>query len=161
MGPSDAIDRLISDVRRVAESDFTVVIQGETGSGKELVSRAIHNASGRSGGPFVAIDCGAIPETLLESELFGHEKGAFTGALFQKPGKFEMAKGGTLLLDEISNLPLNSQVVPTCGCCRKKRPFGWGDKNLIMWTYGFWLPVTSPLKPLSNQARSARIFFTG
>ena len=110
MGPSEEIDRLISDVRRVAESNFTVVIQGETGSGKELVSQAIHNASCRSGSPFVAIDCGAIPETLLESELFGHEKGAFTGALFQKPGTFEMAKGGTLLLDEISNLPLNSQV---------------------------------------------------
>jgi len=110
MGPSEEIDRLISDVQRVAESDFTVVIQGETGSGKELVSKAIHNASCRSGGPFVAIDCGAITETLLESELFGHEKGAFTGAQFQKPGKFEMAKGGTLLLDEISNLPLNSQV---------------------------------------------------
>ncbi|MFH1156619.1 MAG: sigma-54 dependent transcriptional regulator, partial [Pseudomonadota bacterium] len=110
MGPSEAIDRLISDVRQVAESDFTVVIQGETGSGKELVCQAIHNASRRSGGPFVAIDCGAITETLLESELFGHEKGAFTGALFQKPGKFEMAKGGTLLLDEISNLPLNSQT---------------------------------------------------
>jgi DNA-binding NtrC family response regulator len=111
MGSSEAIDRLISDVRRVAESDFTVVIQGETGSGKELVSQAIHNASCRAGNPFIAIDCGAIPETLLESELFGHEKGAFTGALFQKPGKFEMAKGGTLLLDEISNLPLNSQAV--------------------------------------------------
>jgi len=111
MGPSEAIDRIISSVKQVAESDFTVLIQGETGSGKELVSQAIHNASRRSGGPFVAIDCGAIPETLLESELFGHEKGAFTGALFQKPGKFEMAKGGTLLLDEISNMSLNSQVV--------------------------------------------------
>jgi DNA-binding NtrC family response regulator len=110
MGPSEAINRLMSDVKRVAKSDFAVVIQGETGSGKELVSRAIHNASCRSSGPFVAIDCGAIPETLLESEFFGHEKGAFTGALFQKPGKFEIAKGGTLLLDEISNLPLNSQV---------------------------------------------------
>ena len=110
MGPSEAIDRLISDVRRVAESDFTVIIQGETGSGKELISKAIHNASGRPDKPFVAIDCGAIPETLLESELFGHEKGAFTGAQFQRPGKFEMAKGGTLLLDEIANLPLNSQV---------------------------------------------------
>ncbi len=110
MGPSEAIDRLMSDVRRVAESDFTVIIQGETGSGKELISKAIHNASGRSDKRFVAIDCGAIPETLLESELFGHEKGAFTGAQFQRPGKFEMAKGGTLLLDEIANLPLNSQV---------------------------------------------------
>jgi DNA-binding NtrC family response regulator len=110
MGPSDAIGRLISDVGRVAKSDFTVVILGETGSGKELVARAIHHSSDRSEGPFVAIDCGAIPETLLESELFGHEKGAFTGAVVQKPGKFEVAKGGTLLLDEISNMPLSSQV---------------------------------------------------
>lgn len=110
MGPSDAIGRLISDVNRVAKSDFTVVILGETGSGKELVARAIHHGSHRSEGPFVAIDCGAIPETLLESELFGHEKGAFTGAVVQKPGKFEAAKGGTLLLDEISNMPLSSQV---------------------------------------------------
>jgi DNA-binding NtrC family response regulator len=110
MGPSDAIGRLISDVGRVAKSDFTVVILGETGSGKELVARAIHHSSHRSEGPFVAIDCGAIPETLLESELFGYEKGAFTGAVVQKPGKFEAAKGGTLLLDEISNMPLSSQV---------------------------------------------------
>jgi len=110
MGPSDAVGRLISDVNRVAKSDFTVVILGETGSGKELVARAIHHNSHRSEGPFVAIDCGAIPETLLESELFGHEKGAFTGAVVQKPGKFEAAKGGTLLLDEISNMPLSSQV---------------------------------------------------
>ena len=110
MGPSDAVGKLISDVNRVAKSDFTVVILGETGSGKELVARAIHLASNRSSGPFLAIDCGAIPETLLESELFGHEKGAFTGAMFQKKGKLEVAKGGTLLLDEISNMPLGSQA---------------------------------------------------
>ncbi|HUU80509.1 MAG TPA: sigma-54 dependent transcriptional regulator [Acidobacteriota bacterium] len=110
MGPSDAVGKLISDVNRVAKSDFTVVILGETGSGKELVARAIHLASNRSSGPFLAIDCGAIPETLLESELFGHEKGAFTGAMSQKKGKLEVAKGGTLLLDEISNMPLGSQA---------------------------------------------------
>jgi len=109
MGSSEAIERIISDVKQVAQSDFTVVIEGETGSGKELVAQAIHDTSHRSGTPFIAIDCGAIPETLLESELFGHEKGAFTGALSQKPGKFEMAKGSTLLLDEILNLPLDSQ----------------------------------------------------
>ena len=110
MGPSGAIERLLSAVEQVAESDFTVVIQGETGSGKELVAQAIHRASLRSGGPFVAIDCGAIPSALLESELFGHEKGAFTSAVFQKLGKFEMAKGGTLLLDEILNMSLESQA---------------------------------------------------
>ncbi|MCX6601843.1 MAG: sigma-54 dependent transcriptional regulator [bacterium] len=110
MGPSDAIGRLISDVNRVAKSDFTVVILGETGTGKELVASAIHKASPRSEGPFVPVDCGAIPATLLETELFGHEKGAFTGAEVQKPGKFEAAQGGTLLLDEISNMPLDSQA---------------------------------------------------
>jgi len=110
MGPSDAVSRLISDVTCVAKSDFTVVILGETGCGKELVARAIHQASPRSGGPFVPVDCGAIPDALLESELFGHAKGAFTGAESQKPGKFEAARSGTLFLDEIPNMPLGSQV---------------------------------------------------
>ncbi len=110
MGPSDGVVRIISEVNRVAESDFTVVIIGETGSGKELIARAIHEASPRSKAPFIPVDCGAIPETLLESELFGHERGAFTGAGVQKPGKFELAQKGTLFLDEISNMPLGSQV---------------------------------------------------
>jgi len=110
MGPSDSIGRLISKVNRVAASDFSVVILGETGAGKELVARAIHNTSRRSEKPFVAIDCGAIQETLIESELFGHEKGSFTGAVAQKPGKFETALGGTLFLDEISNMTLGSQA---------------------------------------------------
>lgn len=110
MGPSDAIAKLIFEVNRVAESDFTVIIIGETGSGKEVVARAIHDASPRFKGPFIPVDCGAIPETLLESELFGHEKGSFTGADSQKPGKFEIAQGGTIFLDEISNMPLGSQA---------------------------------------------------
>jgi two-component system nitrogen regulation response regulator GlnG len=110
MGPSDAVARLISEVNRVAESNFSVIIIGETGSGKEVVARAIHEASPRSQGPFIPVDCGAIPETLLESELFGHEKGAFTGADSKKLGKFEIAQGGTLFLDEISNMPLGSQA---------------------------------------------------
>ena len=109
MGPSKVIGSLVSQVKRVAKTDFTVVIQGETGSGKELVAQAIHQNSLRADGPWVAIDCGAIPEGLLESELFGHEKGAFTGAFSRKIGKLEAAKGGTLLMDEISNLPLSSQ----------------------------------------------------
>lgn len=109
MGPSDEVTKLISMVDRVAHSDFTVVIQGETGSGKELIAKAIHTASTRSKGPFIPVDCGAIPETLLESELFGHEKGAFTGAERKKPGKIIAAHSGTLFLDEVSNLPLPSQ----------------------------------------------------
>ena len=110
MGPSESVEKVISEVNRVAESDFTVVIIGETGSGKELIARAIHEASSRSKAPFIPVDCGAIPETLLESELFGHERGAFTGAEVQKPGKFEVAQGGTLFLDEISNMPMGSQA---------------------------------------------------
>jgi two-component system nitrogen regulation response regulator GlnG len=110
MGPSDAVARLVSEVNRVAQSDFTVIIIGETGSGKEVVARAIYDTSSRSKGPFIPVDCGAIPETLLESELFGHERGAFTGAEIQKPGKFEVAQGGTIFLDEISNMPLGSQA---------------------------------------------------
>lgn len=109
MGASDAILRVISDVRLVAASDFTVIIQGETGTGKELIAQAIHQASLRSKYPMVPLDCGAIPESLFESELFGYEKGAFTGAGGRTSGKFEMAHGGTLFLDEIANMPLNSQ----------------------------------------------------
>jgi DNA-binding NtrC family response regulator len=110
MGPSDAVSRVIQAVEQVTASDFSVVIQGETGSGKELVARAIHRLSPRAAKGFVPVDCGAIPDTLLESELFGYQKGAFTGAVGPKPGKFQAAQGGTLFLDEISNLPLNSQA---------------------------------------------------
>ncbi|PIU52528.1 MAG: sigma-54-dependent Fis family transcriptional regulator [Deltaproteobacteria bacterium CG07_land_8_20_14_0_80_60_11] len=110
MGPSDAVTRIIREVNRVAQSDFSVIIQGETGSGKELVARALHQLSSRDGGPFIPLDCGAIPETLIESELFGYQKGAFTGATGPKAGKFEAAQGGTLFLDEIGNLPLASQT---------------------------------------------------
>jgi two-component system nitrogen regulation response regulator GlnG len=110
MGPSNLVRRLIADVSRVASTNFSVLILGETGSGKELVARAIHQSSPRCRASFMAVDCGAIPETLLESELFGHEKGAYTGADKQKNGKIEMAHGGTLFLDEISNMPLGSQA---------------------------------------------------
>ncbi len=110
MGPSDAVTRIIREVNRVAQSNFSVIIQGETGSGKELVARAIHQLSSRDDGPFIPLDCGAIPETLIESELFGYQKGAFTGATAPKAGKFEAAQGGTLFLDEIANLPVASQT---------------------------------------------------
>ena len=130
MGPSDTIARLISEVERVADSDFSVVIIGETGSGKELVARAIHEASPRSLCPFTPVDCGAIPETLLESELFGYEKGAFTGADFRKPGKFEITDGGTLFLDEVSNMPLGSQA-KLLRVLQEKRVYRVGCTNPI------------------------------
>ena len=110
MGPSNSIARIAADVHRVAKSDFSVLLIGETGAGKELVASAIHRSSPRLNAPIVTVDCGAIPEALLESELFGHEKGSFTGADRQKLGKFEVANGGTLFLDEVANLPLSSQA---------------------------------------------------
>jgi DNA-binding NtrC family response regulator len=110
MGPSDEITKLIAQVNCVAKSDFTVVIIGESGTGKELVASEIHRQSFRSKAQFVPVDCGAIPETLLESELFGFEKGAFTGAGLQKVGKIEASIGGTLFLDEISNMSMASQA---------------------------------------------------
>ena len=110
MGPSSVVKQLIADVGRVAGTNFSVLILGETGSGKEIVAHAIHQNSPRCQAPFMMVDCGAIPEALLESELFGHERGAYTGADRQKIGKIEMAHGGTLFLDEISNMPLGSQA---------------------------------------------------
>jgi len=110
MGGSPAIALVIQQVAQVAESNFTVLVQGETGTGKELVARAIHQQSPRRQSPFVAVDCGAIPETLVESELFGHERGAFTGAQARREGHFQLAKGGTLFLDEIGNVPVATQA---------------------------------------------------
>ena len=97
-------------LQRAAATDATVLLEGESGTGKELFARALHALSPRADGPFVAINCAAIPETLLETELFGHEKGAFTGAAQRKPGRFELAHRGTLFLDEIGELPLALQA---------------------------------------------------
>ena len=105
IGSSRALEAVLEVVERVAVTDSTVLIQGETGTGKELIARAIHNLSTRSGRPFVRLNCAAIPLDLLESELFGHEKGAFTGAIAQKIGRFEMADNGTLFLDEVGDIP--------------------------------------------------------
>jgi two-component system response regulator PilR (NtrC family) len=110
IGKSKAMQDIITLIRKVAPSQVKVLITGESGTGKELVARAIHFQSERRNHPFVAINCGAIPENLLESELFGHEKGAFTGAIRQKPGLFEAAAGGTIFLDEIGELPPLMQV---------------------------------------------------
>jgi formate hydrogenlyase transcriptional activator len=109
IGNSAALESVFGEVERVAPTDSTVLIQGETGTGKELIARAIHNISSRCGRPFVKLNCAAIPFDLLESELFGHEKGAFTGAIAQKIGRFEMADKGTLFLDEIGDIPLALQ----------------------------------------------------
>jgi formate hydrogenlyase transcriptional activator len=109
IGNSPALEAVLEQVERVAPTDSTVLIQGETGTGKELIARAIHNISSRCGRPFIKLNCAAIPFDLLESELFGHEKGAFTGAIAQKVGRFEMADKGTLFLDEVGDIPLALQ----------------------------------------------------
>jgi DNA-binding NtrC family response regulator len=131
MGRSDRIQNMVELVEKVAPTPFTVLIEGESGSGKELVARALHRLSGPGERPFVAVDCGSIPETLIESELFGYVKGAFTGAVQDKPGQFELADGGDLFLDEVGNLShvaqqkllraLQERVVQRLGA-KKARP---------------------------------------
>ncbi len=110
IGISQAIKKVLADVSRIARSDATVLIRGESGTGKELVARAIHVASPRANGPFLAVNCTALPETLLESELFGHERGAFTGAASRHLGRFELADKGTIFLDEIGDITLPIQA---------------------------------------------------
>jgi len=109
IGESDVIKRTVGETQRVAQTEATVLLLGESGTGKELFARAVHHLSNRRDKPFVAINCAAIPETLIENELFGHERGAFTGANDRRQGKFELASGGTVFLDEIGELPLAVQ----------------------------------------------------
>jgi transcriptional regulator with GAF, ATPase, and Fis domain len=110
VGASAALRAVLADVSKVAPTDSTVLITGETGTGKELVARAIHNRSRRSSRAFVSVNCAAIPSSLIASELFGHEKGAFTGAMQRRQGRFELANGGTIFLDEVGELPAEIQV---------------------------------------------------
>jgi transcriptional regulator with GAF, ATPase, and Fis domain len=131
VGASDAMRAVFDRVRTVAASDATVLIQGESGTGKERIARAIHRASPRADKPFIAISCGALPETLLEAELFGHEKGAFTDAHRERKGRFELAQGGTLFLDDIDDMPLPAS--PWRFRCRFEvfpgRPCGAGPRG--------------------------------
>ncbi len=109
-GKSPAMRRIQDLIERVAASDVTVLIEGESGTGKEIAARALHEKSARKSGPFIAVNCAALPDSLIESELFGHVRGAFTGAVTDKPGRFELARGGTLFLDEIGDLSLLGQA---------------------------------------------------
>ena len=110
VGVSDAIEDVRALVTKVAPTEATILLQGESGTGKEVIARLVHDCSERANGPFVPVNCGAIPGELLESELFGHEKGAFTGAVSARKGRFELAEGGTLFLDEIGDMPYEMQV---------------------------------------------------
>ncbi len=110
VGTSAALQRVLSLVSKVAPTDASVLVTGETGTGKELVARAIHKQSKRSSKPFVSVNCAAIPRDLIASELFGHEKGSFTGAVQRRVGRFEMAQGGTIFLDEVGELPMETQI---------------------------------------------------
>ena len=116
--------RLLEQVKMVAQSDVSVLINGQSGTGKEVVAQAIHAASPRAGKAFIAINCGALPEQLLESELFGHAKGAFTGAVSSREGLFQAAAGGTLFLDEIGDMPLSLQVKLLRVLQERVRPLG-------------------------------------
>jgi formate hydrogenlyase transcriptional activator len=109
IGASSTLEAVLQQVERVAPTDSTVLIEGETGTGKELIARAVHNLSSRLGRPFITVNCAAVPFDLLESELFGHEKGAFTGAVAQRTGRFELADKGTFFLDEVGDIPLGLQ----------------------------------------------------
>jgi formate hydrogenlyase transcriptional activator len=110
VGSSQPLRKVLAQVAKVAPTDSTVLISGETGTGKELIARAIHKRSNRSNGPFISVNCGAIPQALIGSELFGHEKGAFTGAAQRRIGRFEVANGGTIFLDEVGELPMETQI---------------------------------------------------
>src|SRR5580700_5406662 len=110
VGESAALKSVMQEVSLVAPTDATVLILGETGTGKELIARAIHNQSNRSGRPFIRVNCAAIPASLIASELFGHERGAFTGAMQRRLGRFEAANGGTIFLDEIGELSMETQI---------------------------------------------------
>ena len=140
IGSSDKMKELLSLVYRVATTEWSVLIRGETGTGKELIARLIHMMGPRKNGPFIEVNCAAIPENLFESELFGHEKGAFTGASSKRRGRFELAAGGTLFLDEVGELPLHLQA-KLLRTLQEKRLPGWGVRVKSTLMPGFLLPL--------------------
>jgi len=129
IGDSEKIRQVWNMVETFAQSDVPILLEGETGTGKELFARAIHEMSNQRNGPFCPVDCASLPETLLESEIFGYEKGTFTGATERKPGRFELVKGGTLLLDEVSNFSPNTQT-RLLRVIQERKFYPLGSKNL-------------------------------
>ena len=160
IGQSTRLKELQKQISRVAHSSSTVLILGESGTGKELIARAIHRNSPRAAAPFVAINCAALTDTLLESELFGHEKGAFTGAHSQHKGKLETARGGTVFLDEIGELsPCYRRS--SCACCRSVNCSGSAARTASSWISGWWRPRTAISPNPPARASSVRICITG
>jgi len=138
IGNSPALEAVLEQVERVAPTDSTVLIEGETGTGKELIAHAIHNISSRCGRPFVRLNCAAIPLDLLESELFGHEKGAFTGAIGQKIGRFELLTKARSFWTRWAIF--RPHCSPSCcAYCRNRSSSAWAAPGLTTWMFGWWL----------------------
>jgi formate hydrogenlyase transcriptional activator len=154
VGTAPRLQAVLARVTKVARTDSTVLITGETGTGKELIARAIHKRSDRANRPFVSVNCAAIPRDLIASELLGHEKGAFTGALQRRVGRFELAEGGTLFLDEIGELPAETRSL-SCASCRKKNFSAWGATRRFAPMYGSSPPRTGICPRPSKPAYSA------
>ena len=153
IGNCDSMKELRQMICTVGPTEATVLILGESGTGKELIAGAIHQASHRREENYVRLNCAAIPESLLESELFGHEKGAFTGAIKQKIGQVEEANGGTLFLDEIGEMSRSLQA-KFCAFLRTEHSSGWAEPRSTRWTYGSWRRRT-----VTSSRRSKRVSF--
>ena len=137
VGPSPQMKAIFQMIERIAPSNVSVLVTGESGTGKELVARCLHDLSSRQSKPFVAVNCAAIPETLIESEIFGHEKGAFTGAIERRAGCFELAEEGTLLLDEIGEMPMATRS-SCCACWKTASSAAWAARRKRPWTCAWW-----------------------
>ena len=157
---SPKMQEVLATVERVAPTNSTVLLGGESGVGKDLIARAIHEKSRRASGPFIKINSTAIPENLLESELFGYEKGAFTGAATSKPGKFELADKGTLFLDEIGDVPPATRS-NFSACCRSASSSAWAARAPSKSMSGFSPPPTAICAPRSKTERFAKTSTTG
>ena len=160
VGESEPMQRVYSLVEMVADSDVTVLLTGESGTGKELISRAIHHKSPRADGPFITMNCGALPDNLFESELFGYEKGAFTGAMATKMGRFELADGGTLLLDEVGELSFKSQV-DFLRVLRRRSSGAWAGRSCSKSIPGSSPPPIVILKKRSSRETFGKTSTTG